>query len=88
MSVKSPTYELAQFADPNFGTIYLIFPNSILLSNNFLILKSIRYSYDVIDSEQHEFTCGKSIIFALGSLTLRSWSSQPSEKASRIIFFK
>ena len=38
------------------------------------------------EPEYQEFTWGKSVVFALSSLTLRGWSMTPSKMAAQIAF--
>ena len=44
------------------------------------------YSYGEKDPEYKEFTLVKSIIFVMGSLTVRGWSVTPTTNAARVAF--
>lgn len=44
------------------------------------------FSNGAYEPEEDEYTLGKSIIFALSSLTLRGWSMVPNKIAARIVF--
>ena len=44
------------------------------------------YSYGEKDPEYKEFTLIKSIIFVIGSLTVRGWSVTPTTNAARVAF--
>ena len=43
-------------------------------------------SFGEKDPEHKEFNLGKCILFTMGSLLMRPWSTTPSTKAARIAF--
>ena len=45
------------------------------------------FSNGVYEPEEHEYTFGKSLVLAVGSLTQRGWSVVPNKIAARTVFF-